>query len=92
MRKSQIQMFLFLFFSNFIFFLLFKYNLSPPLVTKKRQPLSVGIIVIDVKGSIMSLMSYYSITIHTSFPRLICVCVCVCVCLQVYLKGVHVKI
>jgi hypothetical protein len=28
----------------------------------------VGIIVIDVKGLILSLMSYYDITIHTTFP------------------------
>jgi hypothetical protein len=31
----------------------------------------VGIIVIDVKGLMMSLMSYYDITIHTTFPILI---------------------
>jgi hypothetical protein len=31
----------------------------------------VGIIVIDVKGLMLSLMSYYDITIHTTFPRLI---------------------
>jgi hypothetical protein len=40
------------------------------LVVHKKNVL-FGIIVIDVKGLMMSLMSYYDITIHTTFPRLI---------------------
>jgi hypothetical protein len=50
---------------------------------------NVEIIVIDVKGLMLSLMSYYNITIHATFP----ICVCVCVCLQVYYKmGAYEKV
>jgi hypothetical protein len=31
----------------------------------------IGIIAIEFNGLIMSLTSYYNITIHTTFPRLI---------------------
>jgi len=37
----------------------------------KIHHISFGVIVIGVEGLMLSLMSYYCITIHTTFPRLI---------------------
>jgi hypothetical protein len=45
---------------------------------------SVGIIVIDAKRLMLSLMSYYDITIHTTFSRLFYI-------YDYIRKGVHVK-